>query len=60
MRPISWGLMQVMGQVARKHGFTGKFLSALCDPVTALDIGCAALAAKIAAVAGNIDHVLAR
>lgn len=52
--------MQVMGQVARKHGFTGKFLSALCDPVTALDIGCAALAAKIAAVAGNIDHVLAR
>ncbi|MGA7913605.1 MAG: transglycosylase SLT domain-containing protein, partial [Candidatus Acidiferrales bacterium] len=26
-RSISWGLMQVMGQVAREHGFTGKFLS---------------------------------
>jgi hypothetical protein len=30
-RSISWGLMQVMGQVAREHGFAGKFLSALCD-----------------------------
>jgi Transglycosylase SLT domain len=47
-RSISWGLMQVMGQVAREHGFTGKFLSALCDPVVGLDIGCAALASKIA------------
>lgn len=47
-RSISWGLMQVMGQVAREHGFCGKFLSALCDPATGLDIGCAALAAKLA------------
>ena len=47
-RSISWGLMQVMGQVAREHGFTGKFLSALCDPALGLDIGCAALADKIA------------
>jgi len=38
--------MQVMGQVAREHGFEGKFLSALCDPALGLDIGCAALAAK--------------
>jgi len=45
-RSISWGLMQVMGQVAREHGFTGKFLSALCDPALGLDSGCAALAAK--------------
>lgn len=47
-RSISWGLMQVMGQVAREHGFSGKFLSALCDPATGLDIGCAVLAAKLA------------
>ncbi len=47
-RSISWGLMQVMGQVAREHGFTGKFLSALCDPLVGLDIGCAALASKLA------------
>jgi soluble lytic murein transglycosylase-like protein len=52
-RSISWGLMQVMGQVAREHGFTGKFLSALCDPATGLDIGCAVLAAKVSAAAGD-------
>ena len=48
-RSISWGLMQVMGQVAREHGFQAKFLSALCDPALGLDIGCAVLASKIAA-----------
>ncbi|HTR47976.1 MAG TPA: transglycosylase SLT domain-containing protein [Verrucomicrobiae bacterium] len=48
-RSVSWGLMQVMGQVAREHGFTGKFLSALCEPAAGLDIGCAVLASKLAA-----------
>src|SRR5277367_5028191 len=57
-RSISWGLMQVMGQVAREHGFDGKFLSALCDPVTGLDIGCAALSAKIATAGGDIARAL--
>ncbi len=46
-RSISWGLMQVMGQVAREHGFSAKFLSALCDPATGIDIGCAVLASKL-------------
>jgi soluble lytic murein transglycosylase-like protein len=50
-RSISWGLMQVMGQVAREHGFDGKFLSALCDPALGLDIGCAVLASKLVAAA---------
>jgi soluble lytic murein transglycosylase-like protein len=58
-RSISWGLMQVMGQVAREHGFTGKFLSALCDPGTGLDIGCAVLAPKVSASAGETDRALA-
>jgi soluble lytic murein transglycosylase-like protein len=58
-RSISWGLMQVMGQVARERGFTGKFLSALCEPATGLDIGCAVLAAKISAAADDIPHGLA-
>src|SRR5271155_4197450 len=40
-RSISWGLMQVMGQVAREHGFESKFLSALCEPEFGLDTGCA-------------------
>ena len=51
-RSISWGLMQVMGQVAREHGFSGKFLSALCEPAAGLDIGCAVLASKLVAAAG--------
>jgi len=53
-RSISWGLMQVMGQVAREHGFTGKFLSALCDPAAGLDIGCIVLASKFAAAAREL------
>lgn len=34
----SWGLMQVMGGVAREHGFTGWFPE-LCDPMTGLKYG---------------------
>jgi len=48
-RSMSWGLMQVMGQVAREHGFTAKSLAALCDPATGLAIGCAVFAAKLRA-----------
>jgi soluble lytic murein transglycosylase-like protein len=55
---ISWGLMQVMGQVAREHGFDGKFLTALCDPVTSLDLGCAVLAAKLSAAETNVQRGL--
>jgi hypothetical protein len=54
-RSISWGLMQVMGQVAREHGFGGKFLSALCDPAVGLDIGCAVLDAKISAAQRTVE-----
>jgi soluble lytic murein transglycosylase-like protein len=57
-RSISWGLMQVMGQVARERGFTGKFLSALCDPAAGLDIGCAVLASKAATAEGNWPRAL--
>jgi soluble lytic murein transglycosylase-like protein len=52
-RSISWGLMQVMGQVAREHEFSGKFLSALCDAPTGVEIGCRVLAAKLADAAGD-------
>jgi soluble lytic murein transglycosylase-like protein len=57
-RSISWGLMQVMGQVAREHGFTGKSLAALVDPGDGLDIGCAVLAAKVSAAAGDVPRAL--
>lgn len=35
---ISWGLMQVMGGVAREHGFVGSFPE-LCDPPVGLKYG---------------------
>ena len=50
-RSMSWGLMQVMGQVAREHAFNGKFLTALCDPATGLDVACSVLVSKFAAAA---------
>ncbi|HUJ33269.1 MAG TPA: lytic transglycosylase domain-containing protein [Candidatus Acidoferrum sp.] len=57
-RSISWGLMQVMGQVAREHGFEGKFLSALCDPQIGLQIGCAVLATKLGEAGGDVPRAL--
>jgi soluble lytic murein transglycosylase-like protein len=57
-RAFSWGLMQVMGQVAREHGFAGASLGALCDPSAGLDVGCRVLAAKIAAAEGNVPRAL--
>ncbi len=58
-RSISWGLMQVMGQVAREHGFQRPFLSALCDPSAGLTFGCIALVAKLAAAGGDVSRGLA-
>lgn len=36
----SWGLMQVMGAVARELGFAKPYLTSLCDPAINLAIGC--------------------
>ena len=41
----SWGLMQVMGAVAREHGFRGAYLTELCDPELNLEYGCRHLTA---------------
>lgn len=43
-RATSWGLMQVMGQVARENGFADTFLSSLCDPALGIESGCQHLA----------------
>lgn len=40
----SWGLMQVMGAVARERGFNGEYLPRLCDPLIGLEYGCRHLA----------------
>jgi soluble lytic murein transglycosylase-like protein len=57
-RGFSWGLMQVMGQVARETGFEVLFLSALCDPEQGLAVGCKVLRKKFDAVAGDTTRAL--
>ena len=39
-RAFSYGLMQIMGQVAREKGFQGRFLTQVCDPDMGMDLGC--------------------
>ncbi|MGH9744068.1 MAG: lytic transglycosylase domain-containing protein [Candidatus Acidiferrum sp.] len=57
-RGFSWGLMQLMGQVAREMGFDGTFLSALCDPEQNLAIGCKLLRKKLDAMDGDVTRGL--
>jgi soluble lytic murein transglycosylase-like protein len=57
-RGFSWGLMQVMGQVAREMGFDGTFLSATCDPEQGLAIGCKLLRKKLDAMDGDTTRGL--
>jgi soluble lytic murein transglycosylase-like protein len=57
-RGFSWGLMQVMGQVARETGFDALFLSALCDPEQGLALGCKVLRKKFDAAAGDTARAL--
>ena len=57
-RGFSWGLMQVMGQVAREAGFDALFLSALCDPEQGLVVGCKVLRKKLEAMSGDTTRAL--
>src|SRR5260370_28062376 len=57
-RGFSWGLMQVMGQVAREAGFDALFLSALCDPEQGLAAGCKVLRKKFDPTAGDTTRAL--
>lgn len=57
-RGFSWGLMQVMGQVARETGFDAPFLSALCDPEQGLAVGCKVLRKKFDAMGGDVTRTL--
>jgi hypothetical protein len=50
--------MQVMGQLAREHGFSGKFLTALSDAQAGLELGCTVLAAKLNSAAGDLPKAL--
>ncbi|MBZ5529478.1 MAG: lytic transglycosylase domain-containing protein [Acidobacteriia bacterium] len=57
-RAFSWGLMQVMGQVARENGFSGRYLAELCVPPANLAVGCTVLAKKLAAAGGDLNRGL--
>jgi soluble lytic murein transglycosylase-like protein len=57
-RGFSWGLMQVMGQVARETGFDAPFLAALCDPELGLAVGCRVLRKKFDAHAADTTQAL--
>jgi soluble lytic murein transglycosylase-like protein len=59
-RAISWGLMQVLGQVAREYGFGGPFLSELCDPAVGLDIGCKYFSVLMGKTSNDVDAALVR
>ncbi len=57
-RAFSWGLMQVMGQVARENGFAAAFLAELCAPEQGIAMGCLVLQKKIAAASGDLERGL--
>jgi soluble lytic murein transglycosylase-like protein len=57
-RSMSWGLLQVMGQVARAAGFDKTSLAELCDPSTGIEWGCRLLAARFARAHGDAAAAL--
>jgi len=57
-RSMSWGLMQVMGQVAREFGFDAPSLAKLCDAATGLAFGCRILAARLKRAKGDVPGAL--
>ncbi|SRR6266550_4559824 len=59
-RSMSWGVMQVMGQVAREFGFTGKYLSELCDPAVGIEYGCRKLHKCLETANGDMGVALDR
>lgn len=54
-RAFSWGLMQLMGQAAREHGFANTYLASLLDPETNLEWGLRHLRLKFNQ-GGNDTH----
>ena len=57
-RAFSWGLMQIMGEVAREFGYAGAFLANLCDPVVGLEFGCRKLGKCLENAGGDVTKAL--
>lgn len=58
LRAHSFGLMQVMGQVAREQGFDGRYLTELLDPLNAVTQGCKRLKKAMERRSGNVPAAL--
>lgn len=56
-RSHSYGLLQVMGEVAREFGYAGQ-LAGLFDPELGLEWGARVVAHKIAVNGGNVERGL--
>lgn len=56
-RAFSFGLMQLMGEVARELGWKGHIVQ-LCDPAVGLVLGCQHLANKLKTAGGDINKAL--
>lgn len=54
----SWGLMQVMGAVAREQGYDGPYLPALGRPDIGVEFGCRVLAGHLTWAAGALEKAL--
>jgi soluble lytic murein transglycosylase-like protein len=55
----SWGLMQIMGALARERGFKEDYLTKLNDPSTNLDLGCGVLADLLKWAGNDTEQALA-
>jgi hypothetical protein len=55
----SWGLMQIMGAVARQFGFKGPYLPELCTPEINLNFGGLYLSQLLSWAKGDVDQALA-
>ncbi len=58
MRATSFGLMQVLGQVAREQGFDAKFLTGLLDPLDGINAGCKRLKRAMDKAHGDVRDAL--
>ena len=47
LQKTSWGIMQVMGGLARSLGFRGWLTELVCSPLTQIDLGCQYLSGQI-------------
>lgn len=57
----SWGLMQIMGAVARECGYRGKWIGTLLrDPLLNVHLGCTHLSRKLKQTGGDVRAALLR